>query len=212
MVRSAMVRFIHAADIHLDSPMRQLESYEGAPAEEIRSSTRRALTNLIDLAMEEQVDFLLIAGDLYDGDWPDSNTGLRFASEVARLTAAGIPLYFISGNHDAASRLTKALPLKPNPDGTAMHMPSSKVASVRLETLGVVIHGRGFRKQAETNNLAESYPRAFRDLINIGVLHTSLDGAVGHAPYAPCTPQQLADKEYDYWALGPHSSAIRSCC
>lgn len=197
-----MVRFIHAADIHLDSPMLQLEHYEGAPAEEIRRSTRRALTNLIDLAIAKAVDFVLIAGDLYDGDWPDHNTGLFFTSEVARLRTAEIPLYFISGNHDAANKLTKALPLPSNPDGSPVQLSSTKVESVILEDLGVAIHGRGFRKQAETDNLSEKYPRATRDLINIGMLHTSLQGAAGHAPYAPCTPQQLADKEYDYWALG----------
>ncbi|QDV70178.1 putative metallophosphoesterase YhaO [Rosistilla carotiformis] len=197
-----MVRFIHAADIHLDSPMLQLEHYEGAPAEEIRRSTRRALTNLIDLAIEKKVDFVLIAGDLYDGDWPDHNTGLFFTSEVARLRAAEIPLYFISGNHDAANKLTKALPLPTNPDGSPVQLSSTKVDSVILEDLGVAIHGRGFSKQAETSNLSDKYPRATRDLLNIGMLHTSLQGAQGHAPYAPCTPQQLADKEYDYWALG----------
>ncbi|MEZ6091942.1 MAG: DNA repair exonuclease [Pirellulaceae bacterium] len=197
-----MVRFIHAADIHLDSPMRQLEHYEGAPADEIRRSTRRAFSNLIDLAIRRQVDFVLIAGDLYDGDWPDHNTGLFFTSEVARLRAAEIPLYFISGNHDAANKLTKALPLQSNLDGTPVQLSSTRVETILLERLGVAIHGRGFRKQAETENLSEKYPRKRSGLLNIGMLHTSLQGAAGHAPYAPCTPQQLAEKEYDYWALG----------
>ncbi len=197
-----MVRFIHAADIHLDSPMLQLEQYDGAPADEIRLSTRQALTNLIDYAINQGVDFLLIAGDLYDGDWRDHNTGLFFAKEARRLREANIPLYFISGNHDAQSKLTKALPLPENPDGSPMQLSSKRVDRVELDRLGVVIHGRGFRKQAETDNLAEKYPAAVSGMFNIGMLHTSLQGASGHAPYAPCTPAQLADKGYDYWALG----------
>lgn len=73
------MKFIHAADIRLDSALRGLERYEGAPVEEIRSATRRAFDNLIELAVDEQVAFVLLVGDLYDGDWKDYNTGLYFA-------------------------------------------------------------------------------------------------------------------------------------
>ena len=80
-----MFKFIHAADIHLDSPLKGLERYEGAPDEEIRGATRRALENLVKLAIEREVDFVLIAGDLYDGDWKDHNTGLFFVKQMSRL-------------------------------------------------------------------------------------------------------------------------------
>ena len=66
-----MFKFIHAADIHLDSPLRGLEQYEGVPVQEIRNAARRALSNLVDLALDQKVAFVLIAGDLYDGDWRD---------------------------------------------------------------------------------------------------------------------------------------------
>ncbi len=72
------MKFIHAADIHLDSPLRGLERYEGAPIEEIRSAPRSAFDNLVNLAIDEKVEFVLLAGDLYDGDWKDYNTGLYF--------------------------------------------------------------------------------------------------------------------------------------
>ena len=85
-----MFRFLHTADIHLDSPLKGLEAHEDAPIEEIRGATRRAFDNLIDLAIEEKVDFVLIAGDLYDGDWKDYNTGLFFVSRMGRLAKAGI--------------------------------------------------------------------------------------------------------------------------
>ena len=79
------ISFIHAADIHLDSPMKGLERYENAPVERIRGATRRAFTRLIDLAIEKAVDFVLISGDLYDGDWRDYNTGLFLVQQLRRL-------------------------------------------------------------------------------------------------------------------------------
>ena len=206
-----MVRFIHAADIHLDSPMSKLNLYEGAPLDEIRGASRRAFSNLIDAAIDHDVDFVVIAGDLYDGNWRDHNTGLFFCHQVQRLRKAEIPLYFIAGNHDAENKMTNALPLPANPDGSAMQLSSQEVESIELHDLGVVLHGRGFRNQAETDNLALGYPTARTEMLNIGMLHTSLQGASGHATYAPCTPQQLTDKGYDYWALGHiHQRADRS--
>lgn len=197
-----MPRFIHAADIHLDSPLQRLESYEGAPVEEIRGATRRALENLVEVAIREEVDFVVIAGDLYDGDWRDHNTGLFFVRQAAKLIGHGIPLYVIRGNHDAASILTQSLPLPKNPDGSSILLSSKRPETVRLESLGVSIHGLSFRNRAETENLALQYPEPDAGMFNLGMLHTSLTGGEGHEPYAPCTPQQLADKDYQYWALG----------
>jgi len=86
-----MLTFLHAADIHLDSPLRGLSHYEGAPPiEEIRGATRQALDNLVNFALEEKVNFVLVAGDLYDGDWQDFNTGLYFANQMCNLGEAGI--------------------------------------------------------------------------------------------------------------------------
>src|ERR1039457_2192861 len=102
-------RFIHAADIHLDSPLLSLEEYPGAPLEEIRMATRRALAGLVDLAIASAVSFVVIAGDLFDGEWRDCNTGLYFVAEMKRLRAAGIPVYISLGNHDAANRMTEVL-------------------------------------------------------------------------------------------------------
>src|SRR5688500_13392896 len=95
------MKFVHAADLHLDSPMLGLERYEGAPVEQVRGATRRALENLVDLCIEEQAALLLIAGDLYDGNWRDYSTGLFFGRQVARLRQAGVRVVWIRGNHDA---------------------------------------------------------------------------------------------------------------
>src|SRR3954469_13539897 len=109
-----MFKFIHAADIHLDSPLRGLQRYEGAPVDAIRGACRRALEQMVDLVIRERVDFVLIAGDLYDGDWQDYNTGLFLTAQMHALRDAGIRVFLIAGNHDAASQITRRLTLPDN--------------------------------------------------------------------------------------------------
>ncbi|HET9019741.1 MAG TPA: metallophosphoesterase [Acetobacteraceae bacterium] len=111
----ATVRFLHAADLHIDSPRRGLEAE--APVERIRGATRSAYGNLVDLALREKVGFVVIAGDLFDGDWQDWRTGGFFTQETARLTRAGIRVVAIRGNHDAQSVVSQHLAL---PDGARM--------------------------------------------------------------------------------------------
>lgn len=193
-----MLTFIHAADLHLDSPMLGLAQYEGAPEEALRGATRRALENLVHVALEEEVDFVLIAGDVYDGDWQDHNTGLFFARQMARLRDAKIPVYLISGNHDAQSQMTKSLLLPDN----VRRLSTKKPETVRLDEIGVAIHGQGFATRAVTTDLSAAYPQAVPGLWNIGLLHTSLAGYEGHDTYAPCTVEGLKKLGYDYWALG----------
>ena len=193
-----MVHFLHTADIHLDSPLRGLEAHEDAPVEEIQGATRRAFDNLVDLAIEEEVDFVLIAGDLFDGDWKDYNTGLYFAGRMGRLAKAGIKVFIVSGNHDAASQITKAMPL---PENVTL-FPHKNPHSVKLNDLGIIIHGQSYSSRAVTGNLASQYPQHDPNYFNIGLLHTSLTGREGHENYAPCTLDDLVSKGYDYWALG----------
>ena len=135
-----MIKFIHTADIHLDSPLHRLEAYEGAPVEEIRQASRRAFENLVELAVAENVDFVLVAGDLFDGDWKDYNTGLYFIKQIHRLKKADIDVFIVSGNHDAAGRMTRALPYPEN-----VHVFSHKKPETQtLDTLKVAIHGQRF--------------------------------------------------------------------
>ena len=193
-----MFKFIHAADIHLDSPLRGLERYEGAPVQQIREASRVALENLVTLAIDEQVAFVLIAGDLYDGDWREFRTGLHFVRQASKLRDAGIQVYMIAGNHDAANRMTKSLTL---PDNVTLF--KSKTAhSVRLDSVNVSIHGQSFATAAVTEDLSLSYPTAIPDSFNIGLLHTCCNGREGHERYAPCSVEGLKLKGYDYWALG----------
>jgi DNA repair exonuclease SbcCD nuclease subunit len=193
-----MFKFLHAADIHLDSPLHKLEYYEGAPVQELRQATRRAFENLVELALVEDVDFLLIAGDLYDGDWKDYNTGLYFISQMGRLREAHIPVYIITGNHDAASKITKML--RP-PEGVEI-FPSGAPSTIRMDTLDVAIHGESFSSPSVKKDLSAKYPSPLPGVFNIGILHTCATGREGHEPYAPCTVEGLLSKGYDYWALG----------
>ncbi len=192
------VKFVHAADLHLDSPMRGLERYDGAPVERFRGATRRALENLVELCVDEAVDFLLVAGDLYDGDWKDYSTGLFFSAQMSRLREAGIRVFLVRGNHDAASQITRHLELPQNVTELSARAPETH----RDESLGLAVHGQSFAQRVVDIDLAARYPDAEPGVLNVGLLHTSLTGREGHEPYAPTELGILVGKGYDYWALG----------
>lgn len=191
-------RFLHAADIHLDSPLQGLARYDGVPLEDVRGATRTAFDALIQYALDEHVDFIVLAGDLFDGDWKDMGTGLYFAGAMGRLAKAGIAAFVLAGNHDAASVLTKALPWPDNVKIFSARRPET----FTLPGLSVALHAQSFATQHVYDDLAGRYPAPEAGAFNIGVLHTALAGAEGHAPYAPCTLASLQAKGYDYWALG----------
>lgn len=198
-------RFIHSGDIHLDSPLKGLAGQEGSAAERIRTATRAAFANLIDVAIEEAVDFLLIAGDLYDGDWRDFQTGLFFVGQMGRLAKADIPVLLLFGNHDAENQISKRLALPKN----VSVFPSRKPHTFPLKDIRVALHGQSFRERDVTDNLVLAYPAPVEGAFNIGVLHTGLGGMGGHANYAPCSLDDLVNKGYDYWALAHvHQAAI----
>jgi len=173
----------------------------------LRGATRQALANLVSLAIEEKVAFVLLSGDLYDGDWRDYHTGLFLMQQLSRLREAGIKVFIIYGNHDAESRITKSLHLPENVGVLSTKSPETVI----LEDFGVAIHGQGFAKRDIMENIAEQYPDARKGFFNIGMLHTALTGAEGHAPYAPCTLGTLQSKGYDVWALGHvHTRKVHS--
>jgi predicted phosphodiesterase len=191
-------RFIHAADLHLGSPFQGLALKDAALADLFIEASRHAFTALIDVAIERQVDFFLVAGDVYDGDWKDNKIGLFFNREVARLERAGIPVFLLKGNHDAESVITKTITLPKN----VSEFPVNKPGTFQLDHLKVALHGQGFAERSANENLSLAYPPAEPGWFNIGVLHTSLTGREPHAVYAPCSVEDLRSRGYDYWALG----------
>jgi len=193
------MKILHAADLHIDSPLRGLSRYPGAPAEDLRLATRRALENLVQLAIRLPVTAVLLAGDVYDGEWRDYHTGLYFNQQMARLGRAGIEVYMVSGNHDAQNRTMRSLRL---PDNVRL-LATDKPETVRDEKIALSVHGQGFARWDLTDNLAIGYPPRDSDRFNIGLLHTALEGGnPDHQRYAPCSVSDLEARGYDYWALG----------
>jgi DNA repair exonuclease SbcCD nuclease subunit len=193
-----MFKFIHTADLHIDSPLRGLEAYEGAPVEQFRAATRVAFENLVTLASEHKVAFVIIAGDLFDGKWQDMKTGLWTAGQFRRLERAGIPVYLLRGNHDAASKVRQAVTWPDNVHEFSVRKPETFL----VDGVKVALHGQGFSHQECNDDLAATYPTAIDGVFNIGVLHTSLTGSSEHDTYAPTSEAVLRSKGYDYWALG----------
>ena len=194
-------RFVHAADIHLDSPLRSLALRDPELAELIGNATRRAFVSVIDLCLAEQVDALLLAGDLYDGEQTSMKTARFLAEQVRRLHEAGIDSFVIRGNHDALSRITKELTF---PDSVKVFGGRSEAITVERtdHAFPVAIHGLSFARPHAPDNLLPRFRPPVEGAVNIGLLHTSLAGAPGHDLYAPCPVADLQAAGFDYWALG----------
>lgn len=206
-MNTTSLRFLHAADLHLDSPLRGLARYEGAPLDRLRGATRRALERLVDLALAERVALVVLAGDIYDRDWQDFHTGLFFREQMVRLGRAGVQVFVAQGNHDAQGVISRQLELPPH-----VRVFSSRTAqSFVLRELGVALHGRSFPEREVPEDLVPHYPAPVPGLFNIGVLHTSLTGSAAHDTYAPTSLAALQAKAYDYWALG-HVHARQVVC
>ncbi|MGF1657996.1 MAG: exonuclease SbcCD subunit D [Rubrimonas sp.] len=190
--------FLHAADIHLDSGFAGLALADPALAEALAQGTRRAFVNLVDAALAEPVDFVVLAGDLYDGRWRDVRTALFARQQFRRLAEAGIAVVAVKGNHDAESEVADAAP----PPDNVHVFPSRAPGTHRIESLRVAIHGQSFARRHIPEDLSRGYPAPLPGWFNVAVLHTSADGRAGHAVYAPCDVAALRASGHDYWALG----------
>jgi DNA repair exonuclease SbcCD nuclease subunit len=156
------------------------------------------LENLIAYTVECKADALLLAGDVYDGNWRDYATGRFFVEQMGILHDANIPVFMIAGNHDAESEITLSLRLPPN----VTRLKTDEPDRVPVDDLGLVVHGQGFATRAVHHNLVRAYRDPIPGMVNVGLLHTALEGAEGHDTYAPCTPDDLFRVGYDYFALG----------
>jgi DNA repair protein SbcD/Mre11 len=194
-------RFIHAADIHLDSPLKSLALRDPELAEIIGNATRRAFAGIIDLCLAEQVDALLLAGDLYDGDQTSMKTARFLAEQLRQLHEANIKVFIIRGNHDHLSRITRELTF---PDSVTLFGGRADAIPVaRASTdFPVTIHGLSFAQSHAPDSLLDRFRQPMRGAVNIALMHTSLGGAPGHDPYAPCSIADLTASGFDYWALG----------
>ena len=192
-------RFVHTADIHLDSPLRSLALRNPDLAELVGDASRQAFVSIVDLCLAERVDALVIAGDLYDGEQTSMKTARFLAAQMARLHQAGIRVLKIRGNHDALSRISKQLVF---PDTVTIFTGRPQSIPLTAGGLDVIFHGLSFANPKAPESLLPKYPAAREGAVNIGIMHTSLAGSPGHDVYAPCSVADLHGHGFDYWALG----------
>jgi len=192
-------RFVHTADVHLDSPLATLALRDPELAELISGATRKAFVAVIDLCLVEQVDALLIAGDLYDGEQTSMKTARFLADQLRRLDEASIKTFIIRGNHDAESRITRELTL---PESVKVFAGRAETVSLSAGALEAAVHGMSFAHKHAPESLLLKFRAPIRGSINIGIMHTSLDGSPAHGLYAPCSLSDLHGAGFDYWALG----------
>ncbi|MBB4188426.1 DNA repair exonuclease SbcCD nuclease subunit [Sinorhizobium terangae] len=193
-------RFLHTADVHLDSPLKTLALRNPELSELLGLATRRAFIRVVDLCLEEQVDALVLAGDLYDGDQTSMKTARFIAEQLRRLHEAGVRTFIIRGNHDALSKITTELVM---PETVKVFGASAE--AVVIDGAGhspIAIHGLSFAKPHAPQSLLRHYALPVPDAVNIGIMHTSLGGSEKHDLYAPCSVADLQQSGFRYWALG----------
>ncbi|MEW6385963.1 MAG: DNA repair exonuclease [Thermodesulfobacteriota bacterium] len=202
-------RFVHAADLHLDSPFVGLADYHPELAQELVEATFASFRGLIDLCLQSEAAFLLLAGDLFDGPQRSLKAQLRLREQLARLADAGIETFIVHGNHDYLGSTGINLEW---PNGVTVFPASGvEMAEVRRggETLAR-IYGLSHAGPSETANLTERFPVAEHGPFSLGLLHANLDRNPEHENYAPCSLADLARVSYDYWALGHiHRPSVR---
>jgi DNA repair exonuclease SbcCD nuclease subunit len=191
-----MIKILHTADIHLDSPLGTLAKRDPDLKNLIQNATRSAFTCIVDSAIEHRVGALLVAGDLFDGKQRSAQTAVWLTMQLDRLKREEIKVFYIKGNHDAESPLSKQITLPDN-----VHIFDGHGGMVALSD-SVYIHGVSFSDRHVPKSLLPKFKLPVHGAVNIAMLHTSLAGAEGHDNYAPCSVKQLTDLGFDYWALG----------
>lgn len=195
------VRLVHCADLHIDSPFRGISEIHSDLGELLYQSTYQSFKNIVDLAIREKVDCVLISGDIYDSADKSLRAQLKFMDGLKHLSDEGIPIFIICGNHDPLSGWSATVK---RPEGVFL-FPGDEVRCVPLQKNGEVIaqiYGISFAEQDIYENLALKFTRVDGDVPCIGLLHTNIGTNTGHEPYAPCTVEDLSAKGMDYWALG----------
>ncbi len=201
-------RFIHCADLHLDSPFVGICDVDSRIAKVLQESTFRSFERIVSLAIEHQVDFIVIAGDVYDSADHSLRAQIRFRDTLKRAADAGIESFIIHGNHDPLDRWDAGVEL---PEG-AHRFGGDSVERITATRTGVPladVYGISFPTREVKENLALRFERTGDAPFAIGVLHCNLGGDARHDNYAPCSLDELARSGMDYWALGHvHTRAV----
>lgn len=197
-----MVRFIHAADLHLDSPFSGLKHLPEKIWHAIRESTFSSLHTLVSYAITHEVDFILFSGDIYDVEDRSIKAQAQLKKEMERLENVGISVFIIHGNHDfqADTSLHLSMPSNVTVFGTSVETKQLRTNSGKK----VALSGFSYESRWIYERMIENYPTRLNDVdFHIGLLHGFQEGAKReHGKYAPFSMQELRVKQYDYWALG----------
>lgn len=197
----ASVRFVHAADVHLDAPFKGVDAADSRVRDALVGSTYRALDAVVDACLQHGADFLILAGDVYNHAEKSLRAQFAFRDACERLDEAGVPVFVARGNHDPSCGWSAGLSMP----GNVRFFSDHEVERVAFEREGdevCALYGRSFRTVAETDNYAVGFKRSKKDRLAIGVLHTNVGGRTDYEPYAPCSLDDLRSAAMDYWALG----------
>jgi DNA repair protein SbcD/Mre11 len=194
------LRFIHAADLHLDSPFRGIGKASVALKDRLQSTTLGALRRVVDHTIESKADFLVVAGDIYDSKDRNLRALVSFRHEMERLAERNVPVFLVHGNHDPLNGWGSGFQLPPNVitfGGQADTEPFIRRGRVVAQITGV-----SYLRERVTDNLASSLKPADDAPYSIAVLHANVGHQSGHADYAPAAVSELAAAGFEYWALG----------
>ncbi len=196
-------KFVHAADLHLDSPFKGISAIDEAISEDLAEATFNSFEKIIKLCLEEDVDFLLIAGDVYDSENKSLRAQIRFIDGLERLSAEGIKTFVVHGNHDPSIKWSSNLTVPEN-----VHIfTGKKVHKQTVEKDGeeiVEIYGYSYNQRDIKESVIPEFEEKYQQarIYQIGLLHCNLSSSNSHEPYAPCTKEELKGVPMDYWALG----------
>jgi len=196
------IKFIHTADLHLDTPFKGLSSWNADLSKKLKDATFKSFKNIIDLCISKKVDFLIISGDIFDSENKSLAAQLKFVTELKRLSDKGIATYFTCGNHDPLKSWLDTIKLPEN----VYRFDSSKgqfMTFKKGEDAIADIHGISFHEKVVKENLAADYKLAPNPSpISIAVLHGTVGIPGPHENYAPFKTSDVVKKRFDYWALG----------
>ncbi len=192
-----MVKLLHTADLHLDSPLNSLALRDEDLRRRVRAATRESLKTIVDLSLEHEIAAVLISGDLFDRAERSARTAAFLTIQLDRLNQAGIRVFYIKGNHDAENPITGGTNFPAN-----VHLFSGHGGCVELEGADVCIHGVSFSGKSASESLVPKFRPPASGVTNVAMMHTSVSGSSGHDSYAPCSVSDMAAAGFDYWALG----------
>src|SRR5262249_37142988 len=203
------LRFIHAADLHLDSPFRGVGDVSSELRDQLQDSTLGALHRIVDHTIDSKADFLLIAGDVYDSRDRSLRALLAFRRQMERLVERDISVYIVHGNHDPLNGWGSEFQLPPNV--TTFSGRTDTEPYIRRGREIATITGVSYTRERVMENLAASFKAGGNSPYSVAVLHTNVGRPPGHADYAPATVEELSEAGFDYWALGHvHTRSVLS--